>query len=120
MRKVFLYLVGRKHDMIISGGENIYPKEVEDCIASLKQDVKQVCVLGMPDPVWGEQVTACIVLKEGSKLTEDDIVAWCKQHIASYKKPRKVIFFSQLPENANGKVSRILLKDQIQKGEIRS
>ena len=118
--KGFLYLVGRKHDMIISGGENIYPKEVEDCIASLKQDVKQVCVLGMPDPVWGEQVTACIVLKEGSKLTEDDIVAWCKQHIASYKKPRKVIFFSQLPENANGKVSRILLKDQIQKGEIRS
>ncbi len=92
----------------------------EDCIASLKQDVKQVCVLGMPDPVWGEQVTACIVLKEGSKLTEDDIVAWCKQHIASYKKPRKVIFFSQLPENANGKVSRILLKDQIQKGEIKS
>ena len=82
----------------------------EDCIASLKQDVKQVCVLGMPDPVWGEQVTACIVLKEGSKLTEDDIVAWC----------RKVIFFSQLPENANGKVSRILLKDQIQKGEIKS
>ena len=118
--KGFLYLVGRKHDMIISGGENIYPKEVEDCIASLKQDVKQVCVLGMPDPVWGEQVTACIVLKEGSKLTEDDIVAWCKKHIASYKKPRKVIFFSQLPENANGKVSRILLKDQIQKGEIRS
>ena len=104
--KGFLYLVGRKHDMIISGGENIYPKEVEDCIASLKQDVKQV--------------TACIVLKEGSKLTEDDIVAWCKKHIASYKKPRKVIFFSQLPENANGKVSRILLKDQIQKGEIRS
>mgnify|MGYP000455941745 CR=1 FL=1 len=50
--KGFLYLVGRKHDMIISGGENIYPKEVEDCIASLKQDVKQVCVLGMPDPVW--------------------------------------------------------------------
>ena len=118
--KGFLYLVGRKHDMIISGGENIYPKEVEDCIASLKQDVKQVCVLGMPDPVWGEQVTACIVLKEGSKLTEDDIVAWCKKHIARYKKPRKVIFFSQLPENANGKVSRILLKDQIQKGEIRS
>ena len=59
----------------------------------MKQDVKQVCVLGMPDPVWGEQVTACIVLKEGSKLTEDDIVAWCKQHIASYKKPRKVISF---------------------------
>ena len=118
--KGFLYLVGRKHDMIISGGEHIYPKEVEDCIASLKQDVKQVCVLGMPDPVWGEQVTACIVLKEDSKLTEDDIVAWCKKHIASYKKPRKVIFFSQLPENANGKVSRILLKDQIQKGEIRS
>ena len=116
----FIYLVDRKKDVIISGGENIYPKEVEDCIASLKQDVKQVCVLGMPDPVWGEQVTACIVLKEGSKLTEDDIVAWCKKHIASYKKPRKVIFFSQLPENANGKVSRILLKDQIQKGEIRS
>ena len=116
----FYFLVDRKKDVIVSGGENIYPKEVEDCIASLKQDVKQVCVLGMPDPVWGEQVTACIVLKEGSKLTEDDIVAWCKKHIASYKKPRKVIFFSQLPENANGKVSRILLKDQIQKGEIRS
>ena len=114
--KGFLYLVGRKHDMIISGGENIYPKEVEDCIASLKE-VKEVCVLGMPDALWGEQVTACIVVRPGFSLTEEDVVSWCRKHIASYKKPRKVVFLPELPENANGKVSRILLKELLMKGE---
>ncbi len=111
----FLYLVGRKHDMIICGGENIYSREVEDCIAALKDDVKQVCVLGIPDKYWGEIVTACVVRRENSEITAEELICWCKMHIASYKKPQKVFFFDTLPENANGKVSRILLKEQIQK-----
>lgn len=109
----YLYLVSRKHDMIISGGENIYPKEVEDCIASLKEDVRQVCVLGMPDPYWGECVVACIVRNPGSGLTKEQVTAYCREHIASYKKPRWVEFMDALPENANGKVSRELLREKL-------
>ena len=109
----YLYLVSRKHDMIISGGENIYPKEVEDCIASMKEAVRQVCVLGMPDPYWGECVVACIVLKPESGLTKDQVVAYCKEHIAGYKKPKRVEFMDALPENANGKVSRELLREML-------
>lgn len=109
----YLYLVSRKHDMIISGGENIYPKEVEDCIASLEDDVRQVCVLGMPDPYWGECVVACIVRNPGSGLTREQVVSYCREHIAGYKKPRRVEFMDFLPENANGKVSRELLRESL-------
>lgn len=109
----YLYLVGRKHDMIICGGENIYPKEVEDCLCTLKDDVAQVCVLGMPHKYWGEIVVACVVKTAGSDITEEQLITYCKQHIASYKKPKQVVFCDSLPENANGKVSRILLRQYL-------
>ncbi|MGN0483895.1 MAG: class I adenylate-forming enzyme family protein [Lachnospiraceae bacterium] len=111
----FLHLAGRKHDMIICGGENIYPQEVEDCIASMEEDVQQVCVLGLPDKVWGEIVAACVVRKRHSSLTENQLISYCRQHIASYKKPKKVFFMDSLPENSNGKVSRLLLREKLLK-----
>ncbi len=109
----YLYLAGRKHDLIISGGENVYPKEVEDCIAGLTA-VEAVCVLGMPEPCWGEMVVACVVRKENVSLSEDEVISWCRQHIAGYKKPKKVVFCDYLPENANGKVSRPLLRKYLE------
>lgn len=110
----YVYLAGRKHDLIISGGENVYPKEVEDCIAGMTDTVKAVCVLGMPEPCWGEIVVACVVRKENVSLSEDEVISWCCQHIAGYKKPKKVIFCDYLPENANGKVSRPLLRKYLE------
>lgn len=110
----YVYLAGRKHDLIISGGENVYPKEVEDCIAGMTDTVKAVCVLGMPEPCWGEIVVACVVRKENVSLSEDEVISWCRQHIAGYKKPKKVIFCDYLPENANGKVSRLLLRKYLE------
>lgn len=112
----YLYLIGRKNDMIISGGENIYPKEVENCISELKQDVAEVCVLGIPDEDWGERVVACIVRKEGSSLTEKQVIEYCKAHIAHYKKPRSVFFMDTLPENANGKIARGKLRKCLYEG----
>lgn len=110
----YVYLAGRKHDLIISGGENVYPKEVEDCIAGMTDTVKAVCVLGMPEPCWGEIVVACVVRKENVSLSEDEVISWCRRHIAGYKKPKKVIFCDYLPENANGKVSRPLLRKYLE------
>lgn len=102
----YLYIVDRKHDMIVCGGENIYPKEVEICIAKMAASVQQVSVVGQPDPVWGEIVVAFVVPKPGAVVTEEDITTFCKHNIASYKKPKRIIFVDELPMNGNGKVSK--------------
>ncbi len=111
----YLYIVGRKHDMIVCGGENIYPREVEICIAKMVNCVQDVGVVGEPDPVWGEQVVAFVVPKAGAQVTQEDIVAFCKHNIASYKKPKRVIFLDTLPVDGNGKVSKGALRELLQK-----
>ena len=102
----YFYLVGRKGDMIVSGGENIYPSEVEECIRRMGDAVSDVAVVGVPDKEWGQIVVAAVVLREGFSLQEADIAAWCSESLASYKKPRCVAFVDDLPRNANGKVIR--------------
>jgi acyl-CoA synthetase (AMP-forming)/AMP-acid ligase II len=105
----YLFLVDRKKDMIISGGENIYCREVEEAIAA-HPGVADVAVIGVPDPEWGEAVRALIVKAPGAALTEAEIVQHCRELIASYKKPRSVVFLDELPRLTTGKVNKVLLR----------
>jgi acyl-CoA synthetase (AMP-forming)/AMP-acid ligase II len=107
-----IYIVGRKKDMIISGGENIFPAEVEN-ILHKHPAVAQAAVLGMADETWGESVTAIIVRKEGMDVSEDDIRTFCRGEIAGYKIPKHVIFTDELPTSATGKLMKARLKEQI-------
>ena len=106
----FLFIIDRKKDMFISGGENVYPAEVENCIAEL-DDVVQVAVIGIADDKWGEVGAACIVKRPGSALNEDDVIRHCEGRIARYKIPKRVEFFDALPLGGTGKV----LKGELRK-----
>lgn len=108
----FLYIVDRKKDLIISGGENIYPKEVEDVIYRHPK-VLEVAVIGLPDPVWGERVHAVVVPKDNEQLSEQEIIEFCKDKIASFKKPKSVSFVNRLPRNSAGKILKNVLKEQL-------
>ncbi|MDQ0859613.1 o-succinylbenzoate--CoA ligase [Bacillus sp. V2I10] len=104
----FLFIVGRKKEMIISGGENIYPLEVEQVISQIK-DVAEVAVVGQADPHWGEVPEAFIVKKNGSALTERDVLIYCREYLAKYKNPKKITFLNELPKNATGKIQKTQL-----------
>jgi len=114
-RDGYIYIVDRKNDMIISGGFNIYPREVEEAIMS-HAGVAQAAVIGVPDEVWGESVKAFVVPKEGVTLTEAEILEACKERLASFKKPKSVEFMRELPQNAYGKILRRTLKEPYWKG----
>ena len=101
-------ITGRARELIISGGYNIYPREIEDVLAT-HPAVAEVAVIGTPDPEMGEQVVAVIVPKENASLEAAEIIAFCWEHLAGYKKPRRVIFVDTLPRNALGKVQKHLL-----------
>jgi long-chain acyl-CoA synthetase len=107
----YVFIVDRKHDMIISGGKNIYPREIEEVIYTHKA-VLEAAVIGVPDEYWGESVKAFVVLKEGMKVTEDEIIDLCKKTIAGYKKPRSVEFVQQLPKSPTGKILKRVIKSQ--------
>ena len=108
----YIYVIDRKKDMIISGGENIYPKEIEEVLYT-HPDILEAAIVGIPDPNWGESVKAFVVMKPGKQLTEEDVIQYCQQHISSYKKPRIVEFIDALPRNASGKI----LKTELRKVE---
>jgi acyl-CoA synthetase (AMP-forming)/AMP-acid ligase II len=107
----YIYIVDRKHNMIISGGFNIYPREVEEAI-NKHPAVLEAAVFGISDEVWGESVKAVIVLKRGQKATEEEIIEICRKNLASYKKPKSVEFVEQLPRNPYGKVLYDVLKEK--------
>jgi acyl-CoA synthetase (AMP-forming)/AMP-acid ligase II len=109
----YLHLLDRSKDMIISGGNNIYPREVEEAILELPE-VRAVAVIGLPDQFWGERVHAVIVPNEGHGLLEEDVIAHCRTVLSSYKKPKSVEFLSELPTNAYGKV----LKRELRRSRI--
>jgi acyl-CoA synthetase (AMP-forming)/AMP-acid ligase II len=110
----YYHLVDRKSNMIISGGENVYPSEVENVLATHPK-VKDVAVVGRPHAVWGEAVHAVIVLREGAEATEQEIMAWCGERIAGYKRPRSVSFMrdEDMPRTATGKIQHRLLKAKV-------
>ena len=105
----YYFLSDRKHDMIISGGENVYPAEIEEVIARLPQ-VSEVAVIGVPHPSWGEEVKAIVKLKEGATITEQEIIDYCKKNLAGYKRPRSIDFVEDFPRTATGKVLKRILK----------
>jgi fatty-acyl-CoA synthase len=107
----FLFVVDRKKDMIISGGENIYPAEVEE-VFYLHPGVLEAAVVGMADEQWGEAVKAFVVLKPGTAVSEAELIAHCQNLIASYKKPRVIEFVDALPRNAAGKILKRVLREQ--------
>ncbi|MEZ0580452.1 AMP-binding protein [Nocardioides sp. MH1] len=98
-----LYVEGRDDEMIVSGGENVFPKEVEDCISTL-DGVAEVAALGVDDDDYGKRLRAFVVRADGKDLSEDDVKAHVKSNLARYKVPREVVFLDELPRNATGKV----------------
>ncbi len=114
----FVYIVGRQKDMIISGGFNIYPVEVERVIEG-HPGVQEVAVIGVPDAIWGEAVKAVVVPRPGATIAPEDIIALCTQHIASYKKPKSVDIVDELPQNFQGKILKRELYDRYWQGRER-
>jgi len=114
----YIYLVDRKSDMIVSGGYNVYPNEVEQIIYE-HHAVHEAAVVGVPDEKWGEAVKGIVVLKEGVLATEEDLIAFCKKRLAGYKVPKSIDFKDDLPKNETGKIMRRSLKDFYWKGRGR-
>src|SRR3546814_832995 len=108
----FLYLTDRKKDMIISGGENISSSEVERVIFMMPQ-IADVAVIGLPDERWGECVTAVVAFRERQTLNLDELIAFCRQHLARFKVPKKLIVSDALPRNPSGKVLKRVLREQL-------
>jgi acyl-CoA synthetase (AMP-forming)/AMP-acid ligase II len=108
----YFYILDRLKDMIVTGGENVYSGEVEAVIYE-HPAVREVAVFGVPDPKWGELVMASVVLKPGAVLTSDDLIAFCRRSLASYKLPRQVEFSqADLPKSSSGKVLKKSLRDR--------
>jgi fatty-acyl-CoA synthase len=110
----YIHLVDRKSNMIISGGENIYPSEVESVIGA-HPHVKDVAVVGVPHEKWGEAVKAVVVLHSGANLSESEVLAWCRGRMASFKRPQSVSFLddADMPRNATGKLLHRVLRDRL-------
>ena len=106
----YVFLTDRIKDMIVSGGENVYPIEVETVLAE-HPDVADVAVIGVPDEKWGETVKAVVVLREGSDLTEEALLDYGKQNLAGFKRPRSVDFAGELPRNPSGKLLKRVLRE---------
>jgi len=116
--KGYVYILDRAKDMIISGGENIYSREIEDVILQ-HPSVHEVTVIGVPDETWGEAIKAIVALKEGQKATEEEIINFCKGYLASYKKPKSVEFTDVIPKNPYGKVLKREIREKYWVGQAR-
>jgi fatty-acyl-CoA synthase len=108
----FYWIMGRSKDVIISGGENIYPAELENVLADCA-DIAEAAVIGIGDPKWGEAALVCVVLRKDSKLDEAAVLALFRDRLAKFKHPRRVLFLDSLPKNAMGKVQRLELKQLV-------
>lgn len=111
----YYYIVDRWKDMFISGGENVYPAEVENVLYQM-EEIAEVAVIGVPDPKWGEVGKAIVVLKPGTGLTEEEVIRFCEGKIARYKIPKSVVFVDRLPRNPAGKVLKTELRKQFGAG----
>ena len=106
----YFKITGRIRDMIIRGGENIYPKEIEDFIYTHPK-VSDVQVIGVPDKQYGEEIMACVILKEGVTMTEDELKEFCRENMAKHKTPRYVAFVDEFPMNAAGKILKYKMRE---------
>jgi fatty-acyl-CoA synthase len=108
----YITIVDRKKDMIKSGGENISSREVEEVLYGLPA-VSEAAVVGVPDPVWVEAVLAVIVVRAGSALTESEVITFCRERLARFKVPKRVVFADALPRNPSGKVLKRDLRNKV-------
>jgi len=108
----FMYFVDRLKDMIKTGGENVFAKEVEDALLNHPK-ISEVAVFGLPDPQWGEKIHAAVVLKPGMEATDEEIMAFAKEHLAGFKRPKSIHFIAALPRNPSGKVLKHVLKQDL-------
>ena len=115
----FFYVKDRIKDMIVTGSENVYPAEVEASL-SAHPDIVEIAVIGVPDDRWGEMIKAIAVRRQGSELTESELIEWTKDRLAGYKRPRSVDFLEALPRNASGKVLKRTLREPFWKGRDRA
>ncbi len=107
----FFYIVDRSKDMIITGGENVYSREVEEALYE-HPAVSEAAVIGVPDPQWGENVTAVVVLRPGATATEDEIIDSARRRLAGFKKPKRVHFVDEMPKTVTGKILKRELRDK--------
>lgn len=107
----YVTIVDRMDDVILTGGENVYSIEVEDVLYS-HPSVLEATVIGLPDPVWGEAVTAVVVVKEGKRLSADELISFCKGRMAPFKSPKKVIFSDSLPKTGSAKIYKYKLREK--------
>ena len=106
----YFTVVDRMRDMIVSGAENIYPKEIEDTLMR-HPAVREVAVFGIPDEIYGEAVCATVVKKKGQELDAEEVITYCASKLSSYKKPKRVVFMDELPKTASGKITKNVLRD---------
>ena len=114
----YVYVQDRVKDMIISGGENVYPREVEDVLFQ-HPAIADVAVIGVPDERWGEAVKGCVVLVKDASATEDELIEFCRGRLAGYKRPQSIQFCEELPRNPSGKVLKRELREAYWKGRDR-
>jgi long-chain acyl-CoA synthetase len=105
----FYYIRDRKKDMIIRGGENIYPREIDEVLYKHPK-VRDAATIGVPHPTYGEDVKSFVVVKEGERLSADDVIRWCREHLADYKCPKAVAFVEEIPKGPSGKLLRRALR----------
>ena len=103
-----LFVEGRDDEMIVSGGENVFPREVEDLLAR-HHEIEEAAVIGVEDPEFGQRLRAFVVPRDGATVTEDAVKLYVKQNLARYKVPRDVVFLETLPRNATGKILKRVL-----------
>ena len=116
--KGYVYIIDRRKDMIVSGGENIYPREVEEVIYR-HPAVSEVAVIGIPDSYWVEKVHAVVTLKQGKSVTSDELIDFCKKNMARFKAPKSVEFVDTLPKNPSGKILKKEIREKYWQGQSR-
>lgn len=114
----YIFIVDRKKEMIISGGYNVYPREVEEALYK-HPAVRECAVIGVPDPTWGEAVKAVVALRPGVAATAEESIEYCRGLLAGYKKPRSVDFLDDLPKSPNGKILKKELRKPYWEGRER-
>jgi len=111
----YVRVTGRLKDMIIRGGENLYPREIEEFLYTFPK-IADVQVAGVPDPKYGEEAAAWIILREGEQVTEEEIRAYCRDKISKHKIPRHIFFIESYPMTASGKVQKFKLREEFVAG----
>ena len=113
----YFYITGRQSDMFISGGSNVYPREVEEKILT-HPAISEVAVLGMPDPLWGEVGWAVCVPREGAQVTAEELAAHLDGKLSRYKLPRRFVMWDALPKSAYGKITKKMIREELQRREL--